>query len=105
MYPPKNQTEQRKPATLTHKGKEKQKAKLTLKMPSKFGLWQCGVQGLWGSDLCFRGSAAKIPAEQGSRGMEAKVREHRSLPEAEMNWFFPRSPAPIGTSEKRGLLL
>lgn len=46
MILPKNETEQRKPATLTDKGKEKQKAKLRPKMPGKLGLWQCGVRGV-----------------------------------------------------------
>lgn len=100
VYPPQNQTEQRKPATPTHKGKEKQKAKLTLKMPGKFGLWQCGVQGVWGSDLCFQGSAAKIPAEQGSRGMEAKVCEHRSGCSCD----FPHLDYRLGGGEGSSLL-
>lgn len=47
----------------------------------------------------------KLPAEQGSRDTEARAREHRSLPQPKVNWFYSRSPAPINTLEKCGLHL
>lgn len=44
MFPPKNETEQRKPATLPDKGKEKQKAELShcpsWNMLGKLGSWE-----------------------------------------------------------------
>ena len=48
VFPPKNETEQRKPATPTDKGKGKTKGKaapLPPNTPGKLGSWQCGGLG------------------------------------------------------------
>lgn len=102
VFPPKNETEQRKPATLTDKGKEKQKAELSCcpsrSMVGELRLWEHIGLGQWARAAWSCGAVGLGGCHHLQHSTAALRKEKRDLAIYSGLWETPRSYPALAPS-------